>query len=170
MQKNRESSNIFTKVLFALYLILLTWIILFKLSLSPWDLGHFRSLNLIPFGATLQINGRLGLYEIVYNVLFFVPVGIFLCMLWPEMGAWKKIFLAAGLSLLYEVLQYVLAIGASDVTDLIDNTLGGALGVLIFLGLHRLLKERTNLVINVLAAICIVVVFGFVIFIQIVNY
>lgn len=170
MQKNDESSNIFTRVLFVLYLILLTWIILFKLSLSPWNLDHFRSLNLIPFGAALQINGRLGLYEIVYNMLFFVPVGVFLCMLWPQMKAWKKILLSAGLSLLYEVLQYVFAIGASDVTDLIDNTLGGALGVMIYMGLHRLLKGKTNVVINVLAAICIAGVFGFIIFIQVVNY
>jgi glycopeptide antibiotics resistance protein len=36
----------------------------------------------------------------------------------------KKLFLFFLISLICEVLQYILNIGASDITDIINNTLG----------------------------------------------
>lgn len=35
-------------------------------------------------------------------------------------------------TLLYEVVQYIFAIGASDITDLLGNTLGGVIGIALF--------------------------------------
>ena len=39
-----------TFVLLVIYLIILTWIILLKTQFSFSALGHYRSVNLIPFG------------------------------------------------------------------------------------------------------------------------
>lgn len=38
----------------------------------------------------------------------------------------------AGFSLFLETLQYLLAMGASDITDVINNTLGAVIGVLLW--------------------------------------
>ena len=38
-----------THILFTIYIFLVIWIILFKLSVSIDQLPHFRSINLIPF-------------------------------------------------------------------------------------------------------------------------
>ena len=40
-----------------------------------------------------------------------------------------KLLIIAGISLLLEITQYILAIGSSDITDLITNTAGGLLGI-----------------------------------------
>lgn len=54
-------------------------------------------------------------------------------------------------SLTLEVLQFVLAVGASDITDLLGNTAGGILGVGIFYIFSKICKERAEFVLNVIA-------------------
>lgn len=44
-----------TQILLLCYLILLTWIILFKLQLPTDGWIEYRSVNLIPFGASVVI-------------------------------------------------------------------------------------------------------------------
>ena len=78
-------------------------------------------------------------------------------------GAWsfgRKLLAVVALSVTYEVLQYVLAIGASDITDVITNTLGGAAGLLLFMGLFPLGNDKTHVVLNRLALVGTIMNFG----------
>lgn len=144
-----------TKLLFTIYLIALVWIILFKLSLSFEDLGHMRSINLIPFNESLVLNNKLDFSEIIMNVIIFMPLGIYIGILCPNRSAGRKIFLFFLVSLLCEVFQYILGVGASDITDIINNTVGGIVGLLVYFGLVKIFKDRLKAqrFINVLAGI-----------------
>ena len=59
----------------------------------------------------------------------------------------------AGTSLAVEVAQYVLAVGATDVSDLILNTAGGVVGIAIAARLRRRFGSRTSKVVTDAAAI-----------------
>lgn len=48
-KKKRAGINCLVPFLFAVYMVLLVWIILFKLQLSIHDLDTVRNINLIPF-------------------------------------------------------------------------------------------------------------------------
>ena len=158
-----------TLILSLVYLVLLTWIILFKTQFSLAALGEYRSVNLIPFGASVITNGTIDLGELRDNLIVFIPVGLYLSMLRPAWSFGKKVLPILGLSLLYEVLQFLFAIGASDITDVIANTAGGVVGLLIFLLFQKLLKEKTVNVLNILAIIATVLLLGFFILILAIN-
>ena len=57
----------------------------------------------------------------------------------------------AGVSLAYETLQYLLSIGASYSTDLLMNTAGGAVGLLVFSALFHAAGEKGIPVLNRIA-------------------
>ena len=161
--QNDSHSKKLTSVLFVIYLIVLTWIIVFKMSLDLHlfqDMNH-RSINLIPFAGSLIVNGKVELSEIILNIVVFIPAGVYMGMLFREKGFLRKIIPIFIVSLLYEVLQYIFAIGASDITDLIGNTLGGAIGIVLYDILQRLLGERTIKILNIFAVIGTVLVIGF---------
>jgi glycopeptide antibiotics resistance protein len=131
-----------TITLFILFLLVLSGVILFKTSLSFAFLNiRFsfessdirRSVNLIPFGAMLILNGKPSYNEIIFNGLVFVPFGIFMCMLRKKKSFVHLIIPIILTSLFYEAAQYIFAIGASDITDLLANILGGIVGFGIFL-------------------------------------
>lgn len=62
------------------------------------------------------------------NVLFFVPMGLLLPMIWKRFRAvYRTIPFGFGLSLTVEVLQ-IFTVRATDVNDLITNTLGTVIG------------------------------------------
>lgn len=155
MKSERRNYQI-TKVLLLIYLIILTWIILFKMSLSLEDLTPYRGLNLIPFGGSVIVNGRIDWSEIFSNVIAFIPVGVYLTILGDGKTFVQKLLPIAGLSLCYEVLQFLFRLGATDITDLLGNTAGGAIGILIYLGLTRAFGGSGYLIkiVNGLAAIC----------------
>ena len=150
-----------TFVLLVIYLIILTWIILLKTQFSFSVLGHYRSVNLIPFAGSVVINGKMNLDEIMNNFIVFIPVGLYLGMLMPKASQVRKIAPIFGLSLFYEVIQFIFAIGASDITDLIMNTLGGIAGVFLVFLISKLLKENTVKVLNIAAIICTVAITAF---------
>ena len=106
---------------------------------------------------------------IIYNAVAFIPVGVYVAMLGSGWSFWKKILPAAGISLIYEILQYAFAIGATDITDLINNTIGGIVGILITMLFSMMLKERAYKVLNILAAIGTVLVVGLLTMLSVVN-
>lgn len=158
-----------TLVLLIIYLIILSWIILFKTSLSWSELPNIRSVNLIPFGESVIVNGQVYFSEIINNLIVFIPLGIYLGMLKPQWSFFKKVLSVLGISLIYEVIQYILAIGATDITDVIANTAGGIVGILLYILLSKALKEKTTKVLNTVAVICTVLALALLSILMIVN-
>ena len=150
--KDSRQRNL-TRILFAVYFLILVWILLFKMSFSLDELYKNRSINLIPFMGSVIVNGRIYINEIIDNILVFIPLGIYICMLKEDWSILRKISVGFFISLGIEVLQFVLAIGATDITDLIGNTLGGIIGIGVFYLFSKLFKNKTNKIINTLALI-----------------
>ena len=154
-----------THILFTIYLFLIIWIILFKLSVSIEQLPHFRSFNLIPFyypnETTYQIK------EVLENMIIFIPFGLYLKTL--NIHNSRTIFLGFLLSFSLELSQYIFGIGASDMTDLITNTTGVLVGVGLYYLLKKIFKEKTNKIILALAAIVTILFVSLIIIILINN-
>lgn len=165
MKKEQKLS----KILFAVYLVILTWIILFKMQVSIGDLPHIRNINLIPYGQSVIVNGKIDFGEMIDNAIVFIPVGVYIAILWRRRSFLGKVLPIAGISLLYEVLQYIFAIGATDITDLIHNTVGGIIGIFIALSVFKIFPKQANRILNVLAMIGTILVLGFIIVIFVVN-
>lgn len=137
------------------YLVIVTWIIVFKMQFSFEDLPKLRNINLVPFGQSVIVNGKIEISEMIDNAIIFIPIGLYLGMLKKDWKFGKKIAIIAGISLLFEMLQYILAIGATDITDVITNTSGGIVGLGVYQIFYRIFKneEKTNRILNILAII-----------------
>lgn len=87
---------------------------------------HFQpNLNLIPFAGFLR-----DFRSNALNVVMFLPLGFILPILWrPYRAAGKTVVFAFCLSLVIELMQ-MFTFRATDVNDLITNTLGAYLGFL----------------------------------------
>ena len=157
--KDNKQYNL-TRILFAVYTLILAWILLFKMSFSIDELYKNRSINIIPFMGSVIVNGKIDTSEIINNIIVFIPVGIYVCMLKKDWSILKKISVGFFISLGIEVLQFVLAIGATDITDLIGNTLGGIIGIGVFYLFSKVFKNKTNKIINILASIATILLIG----------
>lgn len=167
----KEKISILVPFLFIIYMVLLVWIILFKLQFSISELDTIRSVNFIPFHYDNEIGIRFHLTEVLENVAIFAPLGIYLCMLKHEPKFTVKPMFIVGTSLALEVFQYILSIGRSDITDLITNTCGGLIGIAIYSILVKLFRSRrrTNKFITIIASIVTVLVIGGLVVLLIAN-
>ncbi|MFC9559610.1 VanZ family protein [Agromyces sp. NPDC056965] len=132
-------------LLFAVYLVLLAWIILWKLEVPFLGAGGLRHVKLVPFVASGSDTASEPL-EVAANFLLFVPFGAYLVLLRPSWPLWKHVGALAGASLLLEIGQYALAVGSSDATDVIANTSGGITGLFVTALLTRRLGASTIVV------------------------
>lgn len=135
-----------------MYLLLLAAVILFKLPFYSPAGDTARVINLIPLAGSFDDEGDLIWGEIAYNTLLFVPFGIYLRML-TRWTFRRQVLVIAGLSLGFELAQYVFALGVTDVTDLIDNTLGGVVGIGIATVLTTLFGTAATRIVTVLASL-----------------
>ena len=166
--KNKKQYNL-TKGLFVVYFLVLIWIILFKMVFSFEELGHIRQINLIPFGDSTIVNGKVELSEIINNMIIFIPFGIYICMLKPKWSFVKKVLPIFITSLVVEVLQFILAIGTTDITDLIGNTLGGIIGIGVFYVFLKLFKNKSFKVLNIIATIATIIILLFLLLLILAN-
>jgi glycopeptide antibiotics resistance protein len=150
--------------LLAVYLVLLVWLVLWKLDV-PWvGSPERRTVKLVPFVATAA-NGPSKPSEVLGNVLVFVPFGVYLGLLAPVRASWpawwrtwpRSVALVAVASAGLEVAQYVLAVGSSDVSDVLANTAGGVAGLVLVAVVRLVLRGRTAAVLTGLCAVGTVV-------------
>lgn len=136
--------------LFVVYLVMLVWIVLWKLQLPYVGEGELRHIKLVPFAPTTE-DGASEPFEVVANLLLFVPFGLYLGLLAPSWSTWKLAGVVASSSLALEVTQWVLSIGSCDVTDLIVNTTGGLAGLGLLVLARRRLRDRAG---TVMTGVC----------------
>ncbi len=144
MDKKRRVKTL-GAMLFILYLLILVWIILFKLQFSLKDIDPIRFLNLIPFHYANAVSELFQIKEIRDNVLIFIPFGVLLSMLAPKMKLLSKVMIIFGTSFAFETMQYILSIGVTDITDLITNVSGGIIGIFFYAFLLKLVKDKQKI-------------------------
>ena len=165
------NSRTLTMILFMIYLFILSWIIIAKMDISllyksnfswmanPRVLLHpgitWRTINIIPYK-----NGNFDITEVILNILFFIPFSFYVKMIFPNSSGLRAIILAFMLSSFYEITQYVLTIGFPDITDVIDNTVGAIIGVIIINSVSLFFREKLRIYMNIL----LIIITGYIIY------
>ncbi|MFR8178673.1 MAG: VanZ family protein [Dorea sp.] len=121
-----------------------------------------RSINLIPFHYDKEVGAAFHLTEVTRKFLDFCSYG----HLSSNASAKNKIICEVHADcwnkFLLETMQYILAVGRSDITDVLTNTAGGLLGLAVYSMAARLIGNRikANRLFSILAGIVSVVVIG----------
>ena len=135
------------RVLFLIYAVVLIYFLFF----ADWY-GHapgkaVRSApNLVPFREIERymkrgyiIGSRLVFWNLIGNVIGFMPFGFMLPLISDHFRKWYRVFLCGFLlSLLVESVQLITGIGIFDVDDMILNTLGALLGYFVYFSAARI--------------------------------
>ena len=151
LERRDSRTHSLLAALFAVYLVLLGWVILWKLEDPFIGMGDLRHIKLVPFAADGTYDASSPL-EVVANIVLFLPFGAYVALLRPAQSLWKHAGTIAAASLLLEAGQYVLRVGSSDITDVIANTIGGLTGVLVIV----LMRRAGRLRVSRTARICLV--------------
>jgi glycopeptide antibiotics resistance protein len=136
-----------TIIMLTVYAAFLTWAILWKCGV-PSIGGTERVVNFTPF------RGNTG-WEMQFNCLLFVPLGFYVAAAMEKWGVAKQILTIFAASFLLEALQFAFAIGRSDITDLLMNTLGGAIGICGFGLIKKLCGKRAGTITLILGGLMI---------------
>ena len=103
------------KVLLGLYILIILWITLF--SREPMTTRIFR-------GLFWEI--EMGYWNnIIQNILLFIPLGFLI-------GGKRGIIAGVLLSIGIELTQYIAVLGYCELDDVLNNTVGAAIGSLLF--------------------------------------
>lgn len=143
-----HESSLFIFVIFIVGLASQTIIPKFEFGITGFNIvkSGIHDTNLIPFKVLFEtynevfVNGYINYFLINFlgNIMLFIPFGIFIPLLW-RVSIKKVILIGFCSSLFIEVSQLLLTRG-TDVDDLILNTIGVVLGVV----LYRILNKNFN--------------------------
>lgn len=140
-EKIRVQHNIFGYMFMIYLMIALAEVVGFP-SLSEWrrlsvlnEAIFNPNINLIPFNDGFDISG-------ILNIIFFMPFGFLLPTLWKKYRSFLRT-LSYGIifSFIIEIGQLFTKNRATDINDLIMNTLGTILGWIIFNFLRKVFKK-----------------------------
>ena len=135
-----------------LLLIYINMAVIFRFTFFPMSKvdGHIQPLifdiatafpfrvNLIPMVNLFDYDSKRDLMlNVIGNVAMFIPSGIVLPIVYKRLDTFGKVILAgAGISLCIEILQLPFSVRATDIDDLILNTIG----VIIGNGIYALIR------------------------------
>jgi len=138
----RKSTGIraFAIVLFFIYFVVLFYFLFFSEEMGRTYSEREYHYNLIPFheiNRFIQYYEVLGMEAVVLNlagnVAAFMPFGFFLPVFSERCRTiFNTVLYSFELSVLVELIQLITKVGSFDVDDIILNTLGGALGYLVY--------------------------------------
>lgn len=132
-----------------LYVFILLWMLIFKFSNAEMLARNYKNLSelnlrerflwdIVPF-YTRQ-NHTLQRLEFVANSLVFAPFGVLLNYLFKKRCIIRDFALCAGFSLAVEVFQLYTLLGGFATADLIMNSLGYFVGLVLY---YLIFKKRT---------------------------
>ncbi|HHO0100358.1 TPA: VanZ family protein [Clostridioides difficile] len=132
-------------IIFLVYILMIIRIILFRdVPIYAIFKGTFRTVNLIPFYTIYQfivdsnIDFMKATVNIIENIGIFIPMGIFLPIVCKNLNKKTIIITIILVSLAFELTQYIFALGNSDIDDVILNSLGGIIGITIYINMNKL--------------------------------
>lgn len=148
----------FLNLMFIIYILLLYQL------LTSTELNTNGGLNIVPFTEIFRykIGSTLFLYNVVGNILIFVPFGYFVSGYAKASRVSHILFISLITSLTVELVQ--LQIGRSfDIDDILLNVCGSIIGFLLYIGLTAIKKHlprffQSDLIYNIICILLFVIV------------
>lgn len=137
-KKEREQSllHIFIVCIFCYYL----FGILTVTGIGYTSTISFRpQISLIPFVGMIT-----GPIETILNIVLFVPMGLFLPLLYKKYNKFKTVVITGILFSVSIELVQMFNWGASDINDVMTNTMGACLGYLIYSIISKILPDKLD--------------------------
>ncbi|GMK41420.1 membrane protein, VanZ family [Paenibacillus sp. CCS19] len=166
MNKREQIQSVLLYGVFICYIFLLLKILfLSRVSIAELFDSHrtfVRSINLIPFRSISEfLSGssanlaRFAFGNVVGNILIFIPIGVYLSVLKSNKRVLTNLSMILVMTLLVEIIQGLAGIGTADIDDILLNSLGGWIGILVYKLLLFTLREekKVHTVITVLSVI-----------------
>ncbi|WP_336773518.1 VanZ family protein [Paenibacillus sp. MMO-58] len=108
-----------------------------------------RSMNLVPFhsiteyiaGSTANLK-RFAFANVMGNILIFIPLGVYLPLF--KNNYITNVLSIIMLSLFVEIIQGLLGIGTADIDDIILNSIGGCVGLIVYRFLLFILRNKNR--------------------------
>lgn len=100
-----------------------------------------------------MVSRAFALSNLLGNIAIFIPMGVYLPLLIRRKSIFVNTVCVALISAVVEVLQYIFAVGAADIDDVILNTVGGLIGVSLFRVMELFLKDQTKKAVTILAPV-----------------
>ncbi|CEN75471.1 glycopeptide antibiotics resistance protein [[Clostridium] sordellii] len=144
-------------LILVIYFLILIRLTIFKFSIimisSPLNsyqytfLGVDGIINIIPFKETVNIlrdgihNNRI-IKGIILNVIYFIPLGFLLPLLFNKINSFLKIILISTItSSLIEIIQLFTIFSVSNIDDIIFNIIGSVIGLILFKLFEKIVKK-----------------------------
>lgn len=147
-RKNEQQRGRFMTLLFWIYVIVLLRFTVFR---DDFSLSHIMvngKLNLELFTAYIPfLRGGfiwLFIYLFVGNIVWFIPLGVYLVWKEPGRTVWRAVLIGLLLSIAIEVSQYIFGVGVTEVDDLVLNTAGTLIGAILMRMKQKIVKERKS--------------------------
>ena len=137
---NKARFHSITKTI--LYFVFATYLAAVYLFVGMPTLQFIRlelSITLIPFLPMIA-----DFKNTILNIILFIPLGIMLPFLWKKFNTLRAtLFFCFSMSLAIELLQ-ILTYRATDINDLIANTVGAVLGYFVFRVISCMFPSKTK--------------------------
>lgn len=143
MKKSRKILIVITFVVYCMavmHIVLLSRLYMLRYGWGRNSILQYLSLNsnFVPFRTiggylaalrTGSMNRDIPIKNLLGNAVMFLPLGVYLPLLWDKMKSFRVTMLTTLVILLViELLQMVTGLGSFDIDDLILNLLGAVLG------------------------------------------
>ncbi len=147
----------FSNLIFFIYILLLYQL------LTSTEMNSSGGLNIVPFQEIFRykIGSKLFMFNVVGNILIFVPFGYFVSSYIKASKVSHILFISIITSTTVELVQ--LQIGRSlDIDDIFLNVIGSILGFFLFIGLTAIKKHlpkffQSDLFYNILCIIFLII-------------
>lgn len=149
-------------ILFVIYCVLLLVVLFLNnayrrfpalQSFNPFSIEHLKTINIVPFATITNHlmgikNNSITALNIIVNLILFAPMGFFVPLLFKDKikNTLNFVFLIILISLSVEILQFITWRGATDIDDIILNTLGAC--IIYILMKLKLVKRLLNKILD----------------------
>lgn len=162
VNRKKEAFNIRREVIlstFIFYVILLVHLTVFReenrIGNVELSIRSLDQINLTPFVHTFKLTEGVTLFDYYYNlygnILWFIPMGFGTAYLMKKKPFFfKTLLIGFSVSFSIETMQFLFQTGIADIDDLIFNTTGTLVGLLLYIVSHwiyckiRAEKERKS--------------------------
>jgi len=147
-----STSGIRVGIALTLLLICISVVLLVTMSPTPINLGQEGAIRKLL--SVLHSNGvpewfGYSKLEFTANIVMFVPLGLTIGLVLPGRGLWTALLIVPAISAAIELAQaLLLSQRTATIQDVIANTIGGWLGLLIAVAIRAIVHARDRKVIE----------------------